>query len=243
MVRAFTVGEGIFTRSLQRYNGIAPVQTPHTHHCGARDDRVLATSDWVHLKNLDEEEVGNQPYFITKFLKTAEDGRSALESLEESICLLTGPRVGKVELIMLRLGLKKVVLVARIAAFNFFHGMIQLTDRCVMGSVSRIFYASMSQDQVRENVAQVTENVLAATGGCVSVKFVAWDGAHEQLRVDAAHFKAVAAKNFAQATNTSVDGSSDTANAHRVVKHSEFIMASTRFESSSGMVAGVDQLL
>ena len=30
MVRAFTVGEGIFTRSLQRYNGIAPVQTPPT---------------------------------------------------------------------------------------------------------------------------------------------------------------------------------------------------------------------
>jgi hypothetical protein len=51
MVRAFTVGEGIFTRSLQRYNGIAPVQTPHTHHCGARGERVLAASDWVHLNN------------------------------------------------------------------------------------------------------------------------------------------------------------------------------------------------
>jgi hypothetical protein len=51
MVRAFTIGEGIFTRSLQRYNGIAPVQTPHTHHCGARGERVLAASDCVHLNN------------------------------------------------------------------------------------------------------------------------------------------------------------------------------------------------
>jgi hypothetical protein len=45
MVRPFTVGEGIFTRSLQKYNGIVPVQTPHTHHCGARGGRVLAASE------------------------------------------------------------------------------------------------------------------------------------------------------------------------------------------------------
>jgi hypothetical protein len=51
MVRAFAAGEGISTRSLQKYNGIAPVQTPYTHHCGARGERVLAASDWVHLNN------------------------------------------------------------------------------------------------------------------------------------------------------------------------------------------------
>jgi hypothetical protein len=45
MARPFTVGGGIFTRSLQRYNGIAPVQTLRTHHCGARGERVLAASD------------------------------------------------------------------------------------------------------------------------------------------------------------------------------------------------------
>jgi len=51
VVRAFTNGEGTFTRSLQRYNGITPVQTPHAHHCGARGEKVLASSDWVHLNN------------------------------------------------------------------------------------------------------------------------------------------------------------------------------------------------
>ena len=51
MVKSFIINEGTFTRSLQRFNGIAPVQTPHTHHCGARGERVLAASDWVHLNN------------------------------------------------------------------------------------------------------------------------------------------------------------------------------------------------
>ena len=45
MARPFTAGDGIFTRSLQRYNGIATVQTPHTHHYEARDGRALAASD------------------------------------------------------------------------------------------------------------------------------------------------------------------------------------------------------
>ena len=50
MVRIFSVSEEFFTRSLQRYNGIVPVQTLHTQHCGARGEMVLAASDWVHLK-------------------------------------------------------------------------------------------------------------------------------------------------------------------------------------------------
>ena len=51
VVKAFTIGEGTFTRFLQRCNGIAPVQTLHTYHCGARGDRVLSASEWVHLNN------------------------------------------------------------------------------------------------------------------------------------------------------------------------------------------------
>jgi hypothetical protein len=51
MVRPFTISEGTFTRSLQRYNGIAPVETPYMHNCGARGARALGASDWVHLNN------------------------------------------------------------------------------------------------------------------------------------------------------------------------------------------------
>ena len=51
MVSAFTLDAGTFVRSLQRYNGQPPVQTPYTHHCGERGQRRLAASDWVHLNN------------------------------------------------------------------------------------------------------------------------------------------------------------------------------------------------
>ena len=36
VVRAFAIGEGTFTRSLQRYSGIAPVQTPPTRTTAGR---------------------------------------------------------------------------------------------------------------------------------------------------------------------------------------------------------------
>jgi hypothetical protein len=46
---AFTIEEGTFVRSLQRYNAIPPVRTPHTHHCGHRGTRRLTDGNVGHL--------------------------------------------------------------------------------------------------------------------------------------------------------------------------------------------------
>jgi hypothetical protein len=43
--------EGTFRRSMRRYNGLSPVSSPHTHHCGERGQRRLAQTDWEHLNN------------------------------------------------------------------------------------------------------------------------------------------------------------------------------------------------
>ena len=184
------------------------------------------------------DEVGNQKYFMTTFLKRAEQGRLAIQSVDESIVLLSAPLVGVMELVILYSNLKKIVLELRTAATNYYHGMLQSPCRRIYRSVVRLYFKAMTEKQVTRDIEQTKEKVAEATGGCVVVKFVAYDGAHEAHRLGTAHAKAVAAKSDAQAVNTAVEGGTQLAIAQRVVQHSNFIMENMKFEASAGNVAG-----
>ncbi len=51
MVPAFVVQSSTFFYSLRRYNGVQPVSTPHTHHCGNRGKVRLGREGSGHLYN------------------------------------------------------------------------------------------------------------------------------------------------------------------------------------------------
>ena len=49
MTPVFTLKPWVFVTSLQRYNGVAAMSTPHTHHCGQRGQRVLSAANATHI--------------------------------------------------------------------------------------------------------------------------------------------------------------------------------------------------
>ena len=49
MTPVFTLKPWVFVASLQRYNGVAAMPTPHTHHCGQRGQRVLSAANATHI--------------------------------------------------------------------------------------------------------------------------------------------------------------------------------------------------
>lgn len=50
-VPAFRVGEFALATAARRFNGVSPVPTPHTHHCGNRGQQRLSSENATHMYN------------------------------------------------------------------------------------------------------------------------------------------------------------------------------------------------